>query len=554
MTLKWMDGVDHYGGDAAKAVQGAFLSIGTIAKAGDISGLTPRTGDWCIGVGGFSRVYGGDYRVAGFGHAVWCHDMQSDDAAFIAFQDADGETQVAVNRDSTGNLRIRSGNAESGTLLYTTASPVLTTGAWIHMEARIDCDVSSGAFEVRINGITVVNLTGINTRPHTGAGRVSKVAAAKYGAGHPGFAQDDLFAWVNEGISGETLNDFIGDKKVATLYPNAESSGNGFTINAAQVAHNNGASVSGNTGCTLGAPASLKKGDLWIAVLHSSDQNPHSLPDWNEIIQDNGGGTTSRLSVWWFRYEGTVPNMTATKASGLAMLGKVKAFRNVRQTGDPIDTVGILNAGSDASIEHLSITPSQSGCVILLIDGSHGGSGRTAPSGYTLAYEYADSFGGSNSGAIALAYQLNYATGATGDQTENLSGTADWTSVQIALAPATDMAGYQAINEASPDDDVTYLGAGTAPVQGDYGLDDLPSTAGTVSALQAVTRAEKTDAGPCNIQSGLVSGGSEVLGADTPITTAYAYYSDVFPINPATGAPFTPAEVNALYLRLKRTA
>lgn len=68
-----------------------------------------------------------------------------------------------------------------------------------------------------------------------------------------------------------------------------------------------GSAASGNI--TLGAPSSPQNNDVWIAVVHSSDQAAHTFTDWTQIVQGNGGGTTSRLSVWYHRYAGSTPNL-----------------------------------------------------------------------------------------------------------------------------------------------------------------------------------------------------------------------------------------------------
>ncbi len=552
MSLKWMDGVDHYGGDSTKACQGAFLEIGTIETSHD--GVLPRTGEYFIATGGYRRALGGDFRVAGVAEGLYCYGMTTDSAAFVSFRDSNNDIQIAVNRDSTGALRIIRGgdNADGGSVIYTTPAPVLTVGAWFHMEARIDCDDTNGALEVRVNGVTAVNLTGINTRPHTGNGRVSQTAAKKYYGGHPETGYDDIFAWAVDGTSDETVTDFVGDRRVATSYPNGDTSNQDFTVNVNQVYEGNGAIANGSTGLTFGAPANRSIGDLWIATMSvTSSQNAHVFPDWTEIVQGNNAGG-GRISTWWFRYNGTIPNMTATKGSGGGVFGRIASFRNVKQTGDPIDTVSSINTGSGTTITYPTITPSQSGCVILLADGiEYDDSGRTAPSGYTLAFEYQDNIG--VRGSVALTYKLTAGSGATGDQTETVGGSHQWAAVQIALAPATDFGAYQAISEHAPDEDVTYLSS-NAVGEADFNVENLPSNAGIVTAVQICTRMKKTDAGPCSMANAVVSNGVEDASADHEITTAYAYYQDVFPLNPDTGSPFTPAEVNALQLRLKRTA
>lgn len=116
--------------------------------------------------------------------------------------------------------------------------------------------------------------------------------------------------------------------------------------------------------------------------------------------------------------------------------------------------------------------------------------------------------------------------------------------------------GFEAIDEADPDDDTTYISTGSGGSPGpvsEFDLDDLPTGVSAVSALVIVNRSKKTDAGDANTQLSIISGASEANGADRPITEAYTYYHDVIETDPATGAPFTPSAVDAAQLKIERT-
>src|SRR5688572_153064 len=104
-----------------------------------------------------------------------------------------------------------------------------------------------------------------------------------------------------------------------------------------------GSAASGNI--TLGAPASPQVDDVWIAVIHSSDQVAHSFTGWTQVVQGNGGGTTSRFSGWYFRYAGSLPNLVVTHTAGQSPVGGIAAFRGCRNTGSPINLAGIIAVG-----------------------------------------------------------------------------------------------------------------------------------------------------------------------------------------------------------------
>lgn len=211
---------------------------------------------------------------------------------------------------------------------------------------------------------------------------------------------------------------------------------------------NAGAEGSAGSGdITLGAPASPANDDIWIAVVHSSDQVSHSFTDWTQIVQGNGGGTTSRISVWYFRYAGSTPNLTVTHTSGQSPIGGIAAFRGCKKTGSPVDTAGSISGGTDGSIEHAAINPTQADCALLVCNGSADDNNRTALGGdYVVDFE--DSAGGTQNcfqttagtpdGSVSLFHDISIPDADTGTVTVTQAASDAWASVLIALAPDLD--------------------------------------------------------------------------------------------------------------------
>lgn len=126
---------------------------------------------------------------------------------------------------------------------------------------------------------------------------------------------------------------------------------------------------------------------------------------------------------------------------------------------------------------------------------------------------------------------------------------ADWTPVGSAT-------GFGAIDEENPDGDTTYITASAPGSPGpisEFGIQNLPAGVSAVSAVVLVELARKTEAGVANTQWSVVSGAFETAGADKPMTEVYTYRQDVFETDPASAAPFTPAEVDALLIKVERT-
>lgn len=202
-----------------------------------------------------------------------------------------------------------------------------------------------------------------------------------------------------------------------------------------------GSAASGNI--TLGAPASPQIDDVWIAVVHSSDQVAHTFTDWTQIFQANGGGTTSRLSVWYFRYAGSTPNLIVTHTGGQSPIGGILSFRGCIKIGSLVDTTGAGGAGTDASIEISGITPTANDCMLVACDGSADDNTRSPlPTGFAAGLE--DAGGGTQNcyittagnpdGSVAGHYKI-HTSGATGNFTDTQAAADAWASVLIALRP-----------------------------------------------------------------------------------------------------------------------
>lgn len=129
-------------------------------------------------------------------------------------------------------------------------------------------------------------------------------------------------------------------------------------------------------------------------------------------------------------------------------------------------------------------------------------------------------------------------------------------NADIALnwTPSSGATGWDLIDENAPND-ADYISAPfPAPAAAVFGLTNLPTDVTSVRALLPIMRAEKTDGGDCNIQAGLTPNNVNwVNGADRPMTTAFTYWWSPIHTSPVTAVPWTPAEVNAAYVRVNRT-
>jgi hypothetical protein len=312
-----------------------------------------------------------------------------------------------VTLESTGNTILYRVD-DTGTLAFAQlGSTIAGTVAGDHLRLE-----SSGTTHTVIrNGVTVLTFSD-----------------ATYSGGQPG-----ILAYAVATIANHTLDNWVGG--------DLPGSGPPTFVNAGT----EGTAASGNI--TLGAPATPATNDVWIAVVHSSDQVAHTFTNWTEIIQGNGGGTTSRLSVWYFRYAGSTPNLIVTHTAGQTPIGGIVAFRGCKTTGSPVNIVGTMANGTDASIESNAITPTVANCMILFCDGAADDNNRTPlPAKFLAALSEAGptnaflSALGTPDGSVALHYRP-HTVGVTGVYTDTQAAVDPWASVLVALEPEPEAVG-----------------------------------------------------------------------------------------------------------------
>ena len=115
------------------------------------------------------------------------------------------------------------------------------------------------------------------------------------------------------------------------------------------------------------------------------------------------------------------------------------------------------------------------------------------------------------------------------------------------FTPSAGSVHYSLVAEAPDDDgDASYVESGTVGHKDLYGYQDLTGTPAAIMAVQLATVARKDDAGSRSLRAVLKSGATTANGATRVLGTSYALYDDRFEVDPATGAAWTKAGVDAL--------
>src|SRR4029453_1261561 len=162
MALIHMDSFDHYGGDVAQMTRGTYAQAGGTNFA--LTTSRARTGARSLNIGGngFLR-YALPLAVptAGMGMVMWFDSLPVTSGRCwpVVFSDHANIPHINVMVQTTGAIEISRGD----NVFLGTSAPVITTGAWQHVEARCKVHASTGEVEVRVNGVTAISLTGINT-------------------------------------------------------------------------------------------------------------------------------------------------------------------------------------------------------------------------------------------------------------------------------------------------------------------------------------------------------------------------------------------------------
>lgn len=259
MTALYMDGFDHYGSGSsgnANMLEGPWAQV---------NGNGPGVPTWGTATGTFSLNGGtGGYRhVLPATKNEVVHSMRYSVAALPTGNfnnlicDWRNNSNVVIASlwcQSTGAISLTD---SAGSEIAVTQGPILTSRTWHFLE--MDINRSGGTFVLRVDDPTASNSPVINASGLS----LGSVAIAQqlflneFGSANPSW-MDDLFI---RDSSGSVNNGFLGDRRVATLLVDADTTTQGWTANrysklGAGILNNtsttgNGASVGAATATSL---------------------------------------------------------------------------------------------------------------------------------------------------------------------------------------------------------------------------------------------------------------------------------------------------------------
>lgn len=112
------------------------------------------------------------------------------------------------------------------TILATTSGLNLVVGTWRWLEIKVKCHDTTGTYELKIDGSTVLSDTGVDTADS--CSYYSKVRLG-YTSSALDVVYDDFFICDS---TGSTNNDFLGDSYIVAIYPDGDGNSSQFTPSA----------------------------------------------------------------------------------------------------------------------------------------------------------------------------------------------------------------------------------------------------------------------------------------------------------------------------------
>lgn len=251
MANRWADGLGRYGGTKSYMLNGSSgQAWAEVDGDFSLSSANPRTGTHCLRLGtSFStqqdarRIFGTPLTEVFLGCAIYAHTLPTTegsayysggvgDICLFDLRDQTNNSQISIYLGTDGRLVAR----RSSTLLGQTV-PIIGAGAYQHIEVYAKAgNGTAGALEIRVDEVTKLNLTGIDTV------QTANVEFSQWAFGHNtngGTAIIDFADfYCNDTVDdGSGCNSFIGDVKSGVLMVDADTAQADFSKSTGTVGY-----------------------------------------------------------------------------------------------------------------------------------------------------------------------------------------------------------------------------------------------------------------------------------------------------------------------------
>ena len=218
--LLWIEGFEGSGASDAAAL--AYITRKYSITGTNIETATGRYGGKCVKIWSSTRfahtIDNTQTIVVGF---AFKNEDWNDGNDLLLLRDS-GTVQIRISTRATGDLRVERGT----TTLGTTAALGLVINRWYYLELRIKIHDTTGAFELRVDGVNVLDLAAGDTQETANAYINDISFYGNTATSADEFYFDDIYILDTTGLRN---NNFLGVMKVVMLNPDADTTEADFT-------------------------------------------------------------------------------------------------------------------------------------------------------------------------------------------------------------------------------------------------------------------------------------------------------------------------------------
>jgi hypothetical protein len=229
LAIQWMDDFTCYGTDggaAARMLDGVYAqATGALSADPDVNSAGLPVLNLAVDSSRIRKVLTAPQTTVGVAARYWLSSLPASGVPVIAeFADASLHTHMNVQVNASGILEVHRFDTGTDVLMGSSSSPVITSNAWRHVEIKVFFDVAVGTVEIRVEGVTVLSLTGVRTTSNIAGYTASIQNITMHQASSAGLVTwyvKDLIMWDG---SGGVNNNFMGSCQVLKLLPTGDIS------------------------------------------------------------------------------------------------------------------------------------------------------------------------------------------------------------------------------------------------------------------------------------------------------------------------------------------
>lgn len=419
------------------------------------------------------------------------------------------DAQFSISIDATGRILLKKGRPDTGTLIATSAES-LSNGVTHSIEATITFHATTGAYDVFLDGVQVLNATNIDTTDtaNNSVDGIFKFSAETSGAFIARNAiWDSLYLLDDSG--GAPLNAILGQAVVETTFPTSDSA-TAFSV------------VQGYIGAPYNDQTSSNRTANQLYLRKFTAPVAGNIASVAIMPAATNGTVKFKAAIYADNGSGTAPDGTALKAGDEITGATADAALTLT-----LPSVLAVTATTIYWIGYITDT------TLSMRDTDNDSLGFTASATYSSGVP--DPAPTMSSGAGSTELWANV-TGITSEFAVVDFEPEDLTSAVVEDIEASLLTG-----------DLSYVSSSTVNHEDLYGHNALRTAPSTIFTIAVKNLAAKSDGGArtfdCRCKSVATTSSGGTTGHSP--ATSYAYFSSFVDLDPDAAAAWTEATLNA---------